>query len=53
MQLIDFHFRHYSACRAKLCTQMERLSQRQILTPSNARVYYSVSVQMNIILKQI
>lgn len=53
MQLIDFHVRHYSACIAKLHTQMERLSQRQTLTPRNARVYYSGSVQMNrILIKQ-
>lgn len=29
-----------------------KAESKQILTPSNARVYYSVSVQMNIILKQ-
>lgn len=53
MQLIDFHVRHYSACIAKLHTQMERLSQRQTLTPRNVRVYYSGSVQMNrILIKQ-
>lgn len=46
MQLIDLAFHNYSACIAKLYTQMERLSQRQMMTLSNAKVCYSVNIQM-------